>query len=100
MSPWRKIRTRMPWVPGYVCQRVTRRTAVRGPVHLIIGLPDHFEPAYVPNSPGEYAERDVQERRLERWCRKYPTAVEDWRDPDGFPFRHTYFYPAEQGPLM
>jgi hypothetical protein len=65
-------------------------------VHLIIGLADHFEPSYVPNPPGGYAAKDVQEQRLERWCREYPKAVQDWRDHDGFPFRHTYFYPAEQ----
>jgi hypothetical protein len=65
-------------------------------VHLIICLADHFEPAIVPQSPGNYASRVEQERRLEQWCRRYPELVDRWRDSDGFPFRHTYFFPAEQ----
>lgn len=97
MSPWQKIRSTLPWLPGYFWQRVTRRTVVRGPVHLIIALADHFEPSFLPGVPhGTYAPRDEQERRLERWCREYPRLVEDWRDADERPFRHTYFFPAEQ----
>jgi len=96
MSPWQKIRNVLPWLPGYVWQRLTRSTASRGPVHLMIAMADHFEPTYVPNPPGGYAERDVQEQRVEQWCRDYPQAVGEWRDQEGFPFRHTYFYPAEQ----
>ncbi len=41
----------------------------------------------------DYAE---QERRLERWCQEYPKVFADYRDADGRPFAHTYFYPAEQ----
>ena len=37
-----------------------------------------------------------QEQRMERWCREYPRVVDLWRDHDGRPFVHTYFYPAEQ----
>jgi len=57
---------------------------------------DHFEPAYVPNDGKARAPYDEQERRLERWCREYPREFADYRDADGRPFVHTYFYPAEQ----
>jgi hypothetical protein len=40
--------------------------------------------------------RSEQERRLEWWGREYPNTVDRWRDHDGRPFVHTYFYPAEQ----
>jgi hypothetical protein len=33
---------------------------------------------------------------VETWCKKYPKLVERWRDSDGRPLVHTYFYPAEQ----
>jgi hypothetical protein len=33
---------------------------------------------------------------LERWCQEIPKAIDKWRDAAGTPFRHTYFYPAEQ----
>jgi hypothetical protein len=63
---------------------------------LIIALADHFEPAFLPESPSEFAELSEQERRLEEWCRIYPKVFDSLRDSDGFPFRHTYFSPAEQ----
>ena len=84
------------WLPAYGWQRLVRRPPRFGPVHLMIALADHFEPAIMPEAPWGYADRDEQERRVERWCREYSKTVKDWRDADGQPFRHTYFYPAEQ----
>src|SRR5271170_6634034 len=72
------------------------RAPVRGPVHLIIAMADHFEPAIDPESGYKRVARSEQERRLEWWSREYPKAVDRWRDHDGHPFVHTYFYPAEQ----
>ena len=69
---------------------------VRGPVHLIFALTDHFEPAIDPEDGRNRVPRSEQERRLESWMREYPKIVDRWRDHDGRPFVHTYFYPAEQ----
>lgn len=95
----RRLRTRIAYglrtVPTYSWQWLTRRPP-HGKVHLMIGLADHFEPAIVPGDGKARAAYTEQERRLERWCREYPNAVERWRDYDGRPFVHTYFYPAEQ----
>src|SRR5882724_12181991 len=68
----------------------------RGPVHLVIAMADHFEPAIDPAGGQKRVPRSEQERRLEWWSREYPEAVDRWRDHDGRPFVHTYFYPAEQ----
>jgi len=84
------------WLPSYGLQRLVRRPRRELPVHLMIAIADHFEPSFVPGAPGTCAAPDEQERRVERWCREYPRAVEAWRDIDGRPFRHTYFYPGEQ----
>jgi hypothetical protein len=84
------------WIPGFAWQRVVRRHVASEPAHLIIALADHFEPSIVPEQSSLFASADEQERRLERWCRTYPRIVDAFRDADGFPFRHTYFYPAEQ----
>jgi len=81
--------------PGLVWQKITRRVP-KTPVHLIFSLADHFEPAIIPSDGWKRAPADVQERRLDRWCREYPRLVDQWRDADGRPFQHTYFYPAEQ----
>ena len=83
------------WLPNYTWQRLTRNNVAR-PLHLILCLADHFEPAYLPDTPHLFAPLDEQKRRLERWCREYPAAIGKWRDVEGRPFRHTYFYPAEQ----
>ena len=69
---------------------------VRGPVHLIFALADHFEPAIDPEDGRKRVPRCEQERRLEWWMREYPKIADQWRDHDGRPFVHTYFYPAEQ----
>jgi len=83
------------FVPVYTWQRVARHPA-RGRVHLLFTLADHFEPAIVPEDGNARAPHDEQERRVERWCRDYPKSFESWRDSEGRPFVHTYFYPAEQ----
>ena len=72
------------------------RPSRSGAVHLIFVLADHFEPAIDPTSGSKRVPRPEQERRLEYWSREYPKAVTEWRDHDGRPFVHTYFYPAEQ----
>lgn len=83
------------WVPSYAWQRITRhRPAAK--THLIFALADHFEPAIVPEDGVARESYEEQERRLERWCREYPKIFAAWRDADGRPLVHTYFYPAEQ----
>jgi hypothetical protein len=68
----------------------------RRPVHLIIALADHFEPAIDPEDGQKRVPRPEQERRLEFWVREYPKIADAWRDHDGRRLVHTYFYPAEQ----
>jgi hypothetical protein len=75
--------------------RAFKRTS-KDPVHLIIALADHFEPAIVPEDGQKRAPRAEQERRLEWWTQEYPKVADNWRDHDGRPLVHTYFYPAEQ----
>jgi hypothetical protein len=82
-------------LPGYTWQKLTRRVP-QGRVHLVIALADHFEPSIVPENGLRPAPYEEQEHRLEFWCREYPRLAGEWRDSDGRPFVHTYFYPAEQ----
>jgi hypothetical protein len=96
MAILRKILSNARWLPAYLGQRVLRPGSPLKQARLIIALADHFEPSIMPGRLGEWADRANQERRVEQWCRRYPNAVEKWRDSDGRPFRHTYFYPAEQ----
>jgi hypothetical protein len=72
------------------------RSPASGPVHLILALADHFEPAFDPTSGYKRVPRPEQLRRVEAWAREYPRAIDSLRDHDGRPLLHTYFYPAEQ----
>ena len=83
------------WLPCYAWQRLTRHTE-RGMVHLIFALADHFEPSIVPENGRARAPFSLQDRRVKQWCSEYPRSVDRWRDHEGRPFVHTYFYPAEQ----
>jgi len=81
-------------VPSFVWQRLSRR----GPferVHLIFALADHFEPYIGALGGMARVTRSEQVRRVEWWCREYPKLIDRWRDHDGKPFVHSYFYPAE-----
>jgi hypothetical protein len=83
------------WLPSYLWQRLARpRPSDR--THLVFALADHFEPAIMPEDGRARAPYHEQERRLERWCREYPSRFGNYRDAEGHPFVHTYFYPAEQ----
>lgn len=83
------------WLPGYAWQRVSR-SVPRGRVHLILALADHFEPGFVPGDGRARAAFPEQELRVETWCKEYPRLVDAWRDHEGRPLAHTYFFPAEQ----
>jgi hypothetical protein len=72
------------------------KSSASGPVHLIFALADHFEPAIDPTDGQKRVPHSEQERRLEWWTREYPKVIDGFRDHDGRPLVHTYFYPAEQ----
>ena len=95
-TKWERTSRTLRWLPSFVLQSAMRRRRRTGKAHLIIVLADHFEPAVVPGRGAAQAPPDEQQRRLEIWCREYPALVEGWRDADGRPFVHTYFFPAEQ----
>lgn len=91
-----KIRSNVRWLPNYVWQRATRKPFSAGGVHVMVSLADHFEPGIVPGKGSARAPKSEQERRLEVWFREIPRVLDPWRDAEGRPFYHTYFYPAEQ----
>jgi hypothetical protein len=66
----------------------SRRNSSR-PLHLLLAICDHYEPGHGDVS-GEIAQQ-----RVERWCTQYPRLFGDFRDADGRPPRHSFFYPLE-----
>jgi hypothetical protein len=79
------------WLVPYLLHG-PRRWARRpgGTVHLILCIADHYEPA------NGGAPIDVAAARVRRWVDDYPRLVGTFRDNDGQPPRHTFFYPLEQ----
>lgn len=56
----------------------------------MLAIADHFEPAHGGASAIE------QERRVRRWETEFPRLAGAYRDADGRPPRHTFFFPLEQ----
>jgi len=82
------------WLPSYLkgdwAGRRERRRAAAQTIHVLLCVADHFEPGL--GSPGKDGER----RRIARWLEEYPRLFDGFRDADGRPPRHTFFFPAEQ----
>ncbi|MDB5322682.1 MAG: hypothetical protein JWN40_4313 [Phycisphaerales bacterium] len=79
------------WLGGYVLQSRRRRAVQRGEeVHLLLCMADHFEPRWGDASDA------VAEARVARWVDEYPRLFDPFRDADGRPPRHTFFYPIDQ----
>jgi hypothetical protein len=95
VSAGQKLSYLSRWVPVYLWQGLARRQAP-SKTHLVLALADHFEPAIVPEDGAARAPYSEQERRLRRWCSEYAGQFGSYRDAEGRPFVHTYYYPAEQ----
>lgn len=60
------------------------------PVHMLVCVADHFEPKRGGASPA------VARRRLDAWLDRYPELFCGFRDSDGHPPRHSFFYPIDE----
>ncbi len=80
------------WIGGYARHVLGRigEPPVEGPRHVLFAVCDHFEPLW-----GDAAAARGRER-VERWEQGYPELAHEFRDADGRPPRHTFFFPGEQ----
>jgi hypothetical protein len=79
------------WLLPYLGQRLTRPAPRQGDrVCLLLCVADHFEPRHDARTPGQ------ARNRVERWATLYPHLFGGFRDSDGRPPRHSFFYPLEQ----
>src|SRR5438128_2713921 len=79
------------WIVPYLRQVPRRRTPrTDDDVHVLLCIADHFEPR------AEGAGTDQAASRVQCWLENYPRQFGDFRDSDGRPPRHTFFYPIEQ----
>ena len=75
------------WLPSYLCRRPPPPVT---PTHVFFCLADHYEPLW------NKASRDQGLERVEHWFENYPRMADQFRDADGRPPQHTFFYPAEE----
>ena len=79
------------WLPAYLRWRLARITRVepQGPIDILFSICDHYEPDH-----GRVA-LDRERDRVAAWLRRYPETLDRFRDFDGRPPQHTFFFPAE-----
>ena len=80
------------WLPGYLRSQLRRPGLVQGPVHLMFGIMDHYEPL----NPGGKQPYELGMKRVARWRDQYRSFADQFHDADGRPPRHTFFYPEEE----
>ncbi len=80
------------WLGAYALDRARRSLRPRsaGPRHLLFTVCDHFEPLWKDAAPAQ------ARARVRAWSEGYPAIFGDFRDADGHPPRHTFFFPCEQ----
>ncbi len=80
------------WLPGYGRHwwQQCRKPWTGGLRHLVFALCDHYEPLW--NQPTE----KVGQERVRAWQDGYPKLASSYRDADGRPPQHTFFFPGEE----
>jgi hypothetical protein len=79
------------WLLSYVGGWRKRGLPRRGDaVHLLLCIADHYEPKRGNASAA------VADERVQYWLDNYPRLLGNFRDSDGRPPRHTFFYPQDE----
>jgi hypothetical protein len=78
------------WLASYIAQSPRRREPFAKPTHIFFCIADHFEPLW------HGASREQGLERVKFWHENYPRFAKNFRDADGRPPQHTFFYPAEE----
>lgn len=79
------------WLGSYLLQSRRRRLpATDRDIHVLLCIADHFEPK------SKRASASQSHRRVEHWVNEYPRQFSRFRDSDGRPPRHSFFFPIEE----
>jgi hypothetical protein len=81
---WLRAFIRGDWRDGQ------RGAGVPGPTHVLFCFVDHFEPKWNGAAGAAAA------ARVQRWVTQYAALAGCFRDHDGFPPVHTFFFPEEE----
>src|SRR5690554_4501913 len=78
------------WLAAYIRGLFRKAPAAPGPVHVMVCIADHFEPAW------NNVDLERERARMDVWMRRLPSIATRHRDADGMPLRYTFFFPIEQ----
>ncbi len=79
------------WLPSfYSTARPAARPNSSEIMHVFLAVCDHWEPLNNAAAPS------VAQAKVERWVQEYPQRYSAFRDSDGRPPQHTFFYPMEE----
>lgn len=79
------------WLGPYLLQARRRRPPSPGrDIHVFLCIADHFEPK------SKRASAAQGRRRVDHWVNEYPRLFDRFRDSDGRPPRHSFFFPIEE----
>lgn len=79
------------WLGGWLRQVGRgKKWSGPGPRHLLFAFCDHYEPLW-----GKASHATGRER-VRFWGERYPELARGFRDADGRPPRHSFFYPGEE----
>ena len=76
------------WLPGYLAS--LKRGEFVSPTHVFFCFVDHYEPLWAKPSP------EIARTRTRYWLENYPKFADRFRDADGQPPQHTFFFPSEE----
>jgi len=79
------------WLRDYARHLVRRARTPQppGPRHILFALCDHYEPLW------GHATHEIGRARVDTWVERYP-ALDRFRDSEGRPPRHGWFFPGEE----
>src|SRR5947207_107962 len=80
------------WALGWAKDRAVKLAAKKaeGTRHLFFAICDHYEPLH------HDATLAAGQERVRAWRERYPELAARFRDADGRPPRHSYFFPGEE----
>lgn len=80
------------WALGWARHAANLARAPRptGTRHLMFAICDHYEPLW------GNASTEIGDERVRAWSEHYPALAAEFRDADGQPPRHSFFFPGEQ----
>jgi hypothetical protein len=90
---WLAIRRRGmdQWIVPYALSAGKRSKSASGsPVHVLLCIADHYEPQHGKVRPEQSA------ARVASWVENYPRLFSRFRDSDGRPPRHSFFFPLDE----